>query len=232
MKTIFLSFIVLWPISLLAQHETNTHEIKASNKLEVELEIYPVNLLHLMDEIIKNEVMFDYHNYIGKASNRLVGIRYFNDVNIHPGQREMTDLIWYTEMYIGLKHWLQLGGEIGSVSGQEYLSFGPEYVDYDNRLFKRVAINTRVFPEFVWGYEYTTQDFEIGKIAISSTGTGRLILPSEKHEIPAEKHVIQSALWFSHTSHHKFFFGAEYEYNSSRSELPHELFLGIKLELS
>ena len=222
----FLVLLLVSPLALVAQNENeaNAHQ-RIDKKLEVELELYPFNVLDFSEEVVKVEVMFDYHDYIGKNKNQMIGVRYFNDVNVHTGHRDMTDLIWYTEMYTGFKHWLQFGGEIGSVSGQEYLSLGPEYVDYNNVLFKRIAINTRIFPDRVLGYEYTSQEFDIGKLTLSSTGTGRIIFPSNKQ-------VVQFAFWMSHHRFDHIFFGGEYEYNNSRVEKPNELFFGLKFELN
>lgn len=198
---------------------------RKDKKLEVELELYPFNALNIKEEVVKVEVMFDYHDFIGKNQKQMVGVRYFSDVIVQTGHRDMTDLIWYTEMYTGFKHWLQFGGEIGSVSGQEYMSLGPEFVDYNSAIFKRVAINTRVFPDLVLGYEYTSQELEAGKFSISSTGTGRMLFPSNKQ-------VVQFAFWVSHHRFDHLFIGGEYEYNNSRIEKPNELFFGVKFELN
>ena len=113
----------------LTAEESDTSGIKKNHrhneiedkKLEVELELYPFNLFNFHEEIIKDEVMFDYHDFLGEKKRQMVGVRYFNDVNVHVGKREMTDLIWYTEMYAGFKHWLQLGWEIGSVNSRRYI---------------------------------------------------------------------------------------------------------------
>jgi len=206
-----------------------TNEIVRHDNLETEIEFYPFNMIVPSDPVVKNEVMFDYHrfNYSGKL---LGGIRFFADANTYwGGERDMKDLIMYTEAYYGFKNF-QLGLESGSVTGQEYLSIGPQYVGYDTKIFRRIALVSRVLPDFALGYEFTSQEFEITEnMRWSSTGMGRMVFPSYQT-------VSQVSLWVSFKKIKGMYFGFEYEYNSAASYnnwkvTNNELFLGIKAEL-
>ncbi len=198
--------------------------------LETELEIYPFNIVVPDDPVIKNEAMFDYHNLF-KQEKFLGGIRFFADANTHWAKaRDMKDLILYTELYYGFKNF-QIGIETGSVTGQEYLSLGPQYTHYDSKSFKRVSLISRVLPDYVLGYEFTSQEINIfQKMTVSSTGMGRIVLPSNQM-------VIQASIWFSLHSISGIYVGLEYEYNNAkyfnnyRYETKNELFLGVKFEL-
>jgi hypothetical protein len=204
--------------------------IAKHDNLETELEFYPFNMIVPNDPVIKNEAMFDYHKF-SKSENTLYGLRFFADANTHwMGTRDMKDLIMYTEFYYGLKHF-QIGAEAGSVTAQEYLSLGPQYVAYDSRLFRRAAIVSRVAPDFVLGYEFTTQEFDfLDHVKISSTGMGRMVFPSYQT-------VVQASIWTSFEKLKGIYFGIEYEYNSAKFynnfkfETNSELFFGIKAEL-
>lgn len=142
----------------------------------------------------------------------------------------MKDLIMYTEFYYGLKNF-QLGVETGSVTAEEYVSIGPQFVTYDSKIFRRASLVSRVFPDFVLGYEYTTQEFKLfDHVNISSTGMGRMVFPSYQT-------VSQASLWLSFEKVKGIYFGVEYEYNSASSynnfkfTTNNELFFGIKAEL-
>jgi hypothetical protein len=210
--------------------EKNSAVIARHDNLETELEFYPFNIIIPSDPVIKNEAMFDYHKF-SRTEKSLSGLRFFGDANTRwMNTRDMKDLIMYTEFYYGLKHF-QIGAETGSVTAQEYLSIGPQYVAYDSRLFRRVALVSRVAPDFVLGYEFTTQEFKLfDGVKISSTGMGRMVFPSYQT-------VIQASLWTSFEKMNGIYFGVEYEYNSARFyndfKFAHnsELFLGIKAEL-
>ena len=218
---IFLAVIFASTLKTQAQHEEKCEE----KKLELEGELYFRNLIHFPENVIKNEVMIDYHENDTSRSGRktLLGLRFFNDANLHWEHRQMTDLIWYTEAYWGLRNF-QIGAELGSVSGLEYISAGPQLTSYNNPLFKRCALNTRVIPDLIFGYEFTTQELKIGPIHLSSTGTGRFIVPTKQF-------VVQASLWISSKNLKSLYWGFEYEYNSSKIENPQELFFGMKLEL-
>ena len=210
--------------------ESKITDIVKHDALETELEFYPFNIVVPSDPVIKNEAMFDYHVF-HRQDKLLSGIRFFADVNTHWAKtRDMKDLIIYTEFYYGFKHF-QLGAETGSVTGQEYLSIGPQFVTYDSKAFRRLALVSRLIPDFVMGYEFTTQEFDVSKgMKISSTGMGRMVFPSYQT-------VIQASIWTSFESVKGIYFGIEYEYNSASSynnwkyETNHELFFGIKAEL-
>lgn len=198
--------------------------------LETELEMYPFNITVPNDPVIKNEAMFDYHNH-SSSEKFIVGARFFADANTHyEGGRDMKDLLMYTELYYGFRMF-QIGGEAGSVTGHEYLSIGPQFTTYDNQVFKRVSVIARVYPDYVLGYEFTTQEWNVTKkVKLSATGMGRLVLPSNQT-------VIQASAWVSIERFKGVFIGVEYEYNSAKSyntfvyELNNELFLGLKFEL-
>ena len=198
--------------------------------LETELEIYPLNLVVPSDPVIKNEAMFDYHRY-NNTEKLVYGVRFFGDANTHwAGKRDMKDLLMYTEAYYGYKSF-QLGVESGTVTGEEYLSIGPQYANYDSKLFKRVSVISRVFPDYVLGYEFTTQEADLFHVVkLSSTGMGRLVLPTNQT-------VIQASLWASFEQLKGVFWGVEYEYNNAsqynnfKFETNHELFFGVKVEL-
>jgi hypothetical protein len=198
--------------------------------LETELEIYPFNMVVPNDPVIKNEAMFDYHLFF-KKEKLLGGIRFFADANTHWAKaRDMKDLILYTEIYYGFKNF-QIGAETGSVTGQEYLSLGPQFTHYDSKLFKRASLVSRVLPDYVLGYEFTTQEANLShNMKISSTGMGRIVLPSNQT-------VIQASIWVSFKNIRGIYFGMEYEYNNAayfgnfRFETNHELFFGLKAEL-
>jgi hypothetical protein len=204
-------------------------DIVRHDNLETEIEFYPLNLIVPNDPVVKNEVMFDYHRF-NTSGKLLGGIRFFADANTYwASERDMKDLIMYTEAYYGFKNF-QLGLESGSVTGQEYLSIGPQYVGYDTKWFRRVALVTRVMPDFTLGYEFTTQEFDVTEnFRLSSTGMGRIVFPSYQT-------VSQVSLWASFKNIKGIYFGVEYEYNSAASYnnwkvTNHELFLGIKAEL-
>ena len=212
------------------EHPPKIEEIVQHDNLETELEFYPLNLINPSDPVIKNEAMFDYHKF-AKDEKTIHGVRFFADANTHWAKnRDMKDLIMYTEFYYGFKH-LQLGAETGSVTAEEYISVGPQYVAYDNKLFRRASLVSRVFPDFVLGYEYTTQEFRFfDHVKISSTGMGRMVFPSYQT-------VSQASIWASFDWIKGLYFGVEYEYNSAKSynnfkfEQNNELFFGIKAEL-
>lgn len=220
---IVLFFLTFGVFKTINAQEKN-HLKDSCNLLTTELEVYPVDIVDFKNQIMKIEAMFDYHDYRGHSKQILRGVRYFNDINIHWGEREMKDLIWYTEGYIGSRY-LQLAGEVGSVSGKEYISFGPQFTHYGNYLFKRISINTRIWPDLLLGYEYTTEEAHLGKVILSSTGMGRFMELNTKG-----KCVLQTSLWISFESLEKTYFGFEYEYNNSHTEPSNEFFLGIKME--
>jgi len=209
---------------------SKSKEIVKHDNLETEIEFYPFNMIVPSDPVIKNEVMFDYHRF-HRQDKLLGGIRFFADANTHwANTRDMKDLIMYTEVYYGFKNF-QLGMESGSVTGQEYISIGPQYVAYDTKLFRRAALISRVIPDFVLGYEFTSQEFDASRsMKLSSTGMGRMVFPSYQT-------VVQVSLWTSFEKLKGIYFGLEYEYNSAtfyndwKYETNHELFLGIKAEL-
>ncbi|MCC6685156.1 MAG: hypothetical protein IT247_08800 [Bacteroidia bacterium] len=198
--------------------------------LETELEIYPFNMVVPDDPVIKNEAMFDYHKH-SKSGKMLGGIRFFADANTHWAKaRDMKDLILYTELYYGFKHF-QLGGETGSITGEEFMTLGPQFTLYDSKIFKRVSLISRVLPDYVFGYEYTTQEAHfLHGMTLSSTGMGRIVTP-------ANKAIIQASAWVSFKGLRGVYFGIEYEHNNSKYfnthkfEVNDELFLGIKAEL-
>lgn len=208
----------------------NEKKIVKHDALETELEFYPFNMIVPSDPVIKNEAMFDYHVY-HKDDKLLSGVRFFADVNTHWAKtRDLKDLIMYTEFYYGLRNF-QVGVEIGSVTGQEYLSIGPQFVIYDSRVFRRISLVSRIFPDYALGYEYTTQEGVLfSNVKISSTGIGRMVFPSYQA-------VLQASLWLSFEKIKGMYFGVEYEYNNAKSynnflfERNGELFLGLKAEL-
>lgn len=212
-----------------SEKPSNEAIVKHDN-LETELEFYPFNMIVPSDPVIKNEAMFDYHRF-SNSEHSLYGLRFFADANTHwMKTRDMKDLIMYTEFYYGFKHF-QIGAETGSVTAQEYVSIGPQFVVYDSKAFRRAAIVSRVAPDFVLGYEYTTQEFDFfDNVKISSTGMGRMVLPSYQT-------VVQASIWTSFSKLKGIYFGVEYEYNSAtyynnfRFETNNELFFGIKAEL-
>lgn len=198
--------------------------------LETELEIYPLNIVVPDDPVIKNEAMFDYHRY-NNSEKLIYGVRFFADANTHwSKERDMKDLLMYTEVYYGYKSF-QIGAETGTVTGEEYLSVGPQYAYYDSKIFKRVSVISRVIPDYVLGYEFTTQEAGLfHKFKLSSTGMGRVVLPTNQT-------VIQASIWASYEGLKGVFFGFEYEYNNAKYfnnfkfETNNELFFGVKVEL-
>jgi hypothetical protein len=198
--------------------------------VETELEIYPFNMVVPNDPVIKNEAMFDFHAY-SDDEKFLGGVRFFTEANTHyRKERDMKDLLMYTEGYYGLENF-QLGVELGSVTGEEYLSVGPQFTIYDNVVFKRVSISSRIFPDLVLGYEFTTQELVIFEgINLSATGMCRLV-------IPCDERIVQVSSWISFEHFKGFFIGLEYEYNNAdffnahTYERNHEVFLGAKFEL-
>lgn len=201
------------------EHENKNDSCRA---LITELEIYPLNISELKNEIVKVEAMFDYHDLVGKKQQILRGVRFFGDANFHWKEQHMHDLIWYTEGYIGYNKYLQLGGELGSISDNGYIGLGPQFTYYCDKFFKRFSINTRIWPSLVLGYEYTTEE-NIGRATISSTGMGRF-------DVKSNQLLLQASLWLSFKKMHRVYYGVEYEYNNTHSELPHDVFGGIKLE--
>jgi hypothetical protein len=209
---------------------STTEAIAKHDNLETELEFYPFNIVVPSDPVFKNEAMFDYHKF-SSTEKSVYGVRFFADANTHWAKtRDMKDLIMYTEFYYGLKHF-QLGMETGSVTGEEYVSIGPQYVTYDSKAFRRLSLVSRVFPDFVLGYEFTTQEFNLfDHVNISSTGMGRMVFPSYQR-------VVQASVWLSFEKIKGMYFGVEYEYNSASSynnfrfETNNELFFGIKAEI-
>lgn len=207
-----------------------SRKIRKHEDLETELELYPLNLIRPGDPVVKNEAMFDYHLY-SNNEKLLGGVRFFADANTHyESSREMKDLIMYTEGYFGYKYF-QIGAEVGSITGEEYLSIGPQITAYDNLIFKRVSIISRIVPDYVLGYEYTTQELKLFHVfKLSSTGMGRIALTSKQM-------VIQASAWISLEKLKGVFFGVEYEYNNAtyfnnnKFEVNNELFFGVKFEL-
>lgn len=213
-----------------AAREERERKIKKHEDLETELELYPLNMIHPRDPIVKNEAMFDYHRF-SRNEKLLGGVRFFADANTHyEGSRDMKDLILYTTAYFGFRNF-QMGAEIGSITNQEYLSVGPQFTSYDNEVFKRVSIITRIVPDLIFGYEFTTQEVKLfDGIKLSGTGMGRVAYP-------ANEIIIQASAWLSSEKMRGVYFGFEYEYNNARYfnnnrfEANNELFLGIKFEL-
>ena len=199
-----------------------------SCKLNAELEIYPINAVNPTDPVIKNEAMFDYHDFY--KGDHLFNVRFFGDANTHwDKERDMEDLIMYSEIVYGFKY-VQFGFETGTVTGKEYIGLGINLTAYDTKIFKRASLVTRIFPDYVVGYEYTTKELKIfHNVFLSSTGTSRIILPNMEM-------VIQASAWISFEKFPNFYIGMEYEYNNAnfyhtiRRETPHELFGGIKIE--
>jgi hypothetical protein len=221
-------------------HPADSHSISTNvdderehpkhENLETEMELYPLNMVIIDEPVIKSEAMFDYHQH-SHTGKMLGGIRFYANTNTHWAKtRDMKDLILYSEAYYGFKHF-QLGGETGSITGEEFMTIGPQFAVYDNKIFKRGALITRLFPDYVFGYEYTTQEAHLFHgMTLSSTGVARLIAPSNKA-------IIQGAVWVSFRRLHGLYFGIEYEHNNSKYfntykfEVNDELFLGIKAEL-
>ena len=198
--------------------------------VETELEMYPFNIVVPNDPVIKNEAMFDYHSY-SNNEKFLGGVRFFTEANTHyMHERDMKDLLMYTEAYYGLGNF-QLGVELGSVTGEEYISVGPQFTVYDNVIFKRLSVISRVYPDLVAGYEFTTQELGlVDGLNLSATGMCRIV-------VPCDERIIQVSSWLSFERFKGFFVGVEYEYNnaayynSHTFERNHEFFLGVKFEL-
>jgi hypothetical protein len=201
-------------------------------ELEAELEVYPFNILVPAEPVIKNEVVIDYHRF-SENEKWLGGARFFLVTGTHYRDiRETHGLLMYTEGYFGSRC-LQLGGEVGSLAGVEYLSVGPQIAIYDNLVFKRLALISRVYPDYVLGYEFTTQEFHVLKnLKWSATGMCRYLpYPDER--------IFQFSSWFSLTHLEWISVGVEYEYHKvpdvsnshSPEESPHELYLGVRFEL-
>jgi hypothetical protein len=215
---------------LIGNEPSDKNHYLTKGHLETELEIYPFNIVLPADPVIKNEAMFDYHRYL--KHERLLNARFFGDANTHWGgkSRNMKDLIMYTEIVYGLKHF-QLGAEVGTVTGEEYMSIGPQYTTYDTKYFKRMALISRVLPDLVLGYEFTTKEFRFIKGSLlSSTGTSRVVFPKKQM-------VFQVSGWISFEKWQGVYIGIEYEHNNANSynniefENHNDLFLGIKFEL-
>lgn len=225
-------------------------------RLESEIEGYFRDVLEPEKNFGKVEAMIDWHDYYlrkkekvnlskqeHKKSNplkpkkekvNLLGIRYFNDANLHISKKDMTDLIWYAEAYYG-KRLFQVGVEVGSVSGKEYLGIGPQFTIYDHGCFKRLAVNMRAWPsvtdpEPVFGAEYTSQELTNDRVTFSSTGMVRWILNTGQT-------VVQSSIWLSFADYENFYLGAEYEFNNEQKynqfvkDSKNTIFVGIKVEL-
>lgn len=215
---------------IIGNEHSGQHHFFDKGHLETELEFYPLNTIIPTEPVVKNEAMFDYHRFLKK--DRLLNARFFADANTHwgGGLRNMKDLIMYTEVIFGLNHF-QMGVEIGSVTGEEYISVGPQYTAYNNKYFKRISLISRVFPDQVLGYEFTTKEIKFIKGSLlSSTGTGRIVLPRDQM-------VVQISGWLSFEKWQGVYVGLEYEYNNANSynnikfETHNDLFLGIKFEL-
>lgn len=212
------------------QKSPSGQEVLKHEDLETELEFYPLNIVVPNDPVIKTEAMIDYHRH-SSSGRFLRGTRFFLDENTHwKNKRDMKDLIMYTELYWGFRNF-QLGCEIGSVTAEEFFTLGPQYTTYDGRIFKRLSIISRLWPDYVFGYEFTTQELKIlPNWNLSSTGMGRMVLPSKQA-------VIQASLWVSHDRLKGIFFGLEYEFNNAENfheatfERKNEIFFGIKAEL-
>jgi hypothetical protein len=210
--------------------ETKIRKHPRHKNLETELEFYPFNLVVPNDPVIKNEAMIDYHAY-SPNERFLGGVRFFTEANTHyKFDRDMKDLLMYTEAYYGFGCF-QLGAELGSITGEEYFSVGPQFTVYDNVIFKRVSVISRVFPDLVLGYEFTSQELKLfDGVNLSATGMCRILVPSDEQ-------IIQVSTWVSFEKLHGVFFGVEYEYNnasyfnSHTYERNHEFFLGVKFEL-
>lgn len=198
--------------------------------LETEIEAYPFNVVVPNDPVVKNEVMINFHRFI-KDHKYLINSRFFLDANMHwKGHRDLKDLIMYTEFVFGYEL-IQLGAEIGTVTGSEYISVGPQLTAVNNKIFKRVALVTRIFPDRVLGYEYTTKEMKFIKGSLlSSSGTSRFVLHSKQK-------VYQASLWLSFEKWKGVYMGFEYEHNNANIfnnivfERPNELFFGVKFEL-
>src|SRR6185369_12695167 len=102
---------------------------------------------------------------------------------------------------------------------------------YDSKFFRRAAVVSRVIPDLVLGYEFTTQEFNLfDHVKISSTGMGRMVFPTYQT-------VIQASAWASFEKLKGLYFGFEYEYNNAqfynnfKFETNSEVFFGIKAEL-
>jgi hypothetical protein len=207
----------------------------------VEAETYiPPNLFDLQELSTKDELMADYHKTT--QNGNLFEFRFYYDGNVYytGDEHNLRDLVKNVQWSYGKKN-VQISFENGTVTGKEYLGLGLKSTTFDNKFLKRGSAVAMYYPSksvnqfenFVLGFEYTTQEveWEYPGIILSSTGTGRLILPTGQT-------VVQGSVWFSTEKMDWLYIGIEYEYNNASHfnditiKEPHELYLGFKIEFN
>lgn len=215
--TVFLTLVVN-PIT--AQNFESDSSRAQVPKLEIEQELYPIDLKNLYSNLIKVETLVDLYKVNGGIN---YGLRSFFNINYHTGSDNFKDMVMYTQSYVGRK-WYAIGAEIGSIGNKkDYFSLGPQLVIYDRWKFERLSVNSRVWPEYVLGAEYTTEEFFH---CVSSTGMFRHLM--ETGEI-----VAQASIWVKPFRIDNLNLGVEYEFNNSKIQgEEHEFFLGIKFFFS
>lgn len=244
-KIITAMMVLVCTLKINAQeHDTTKHQSKL---LEFKTEFYPLPLIpEFNNNTIKIEIIGNYHNTFLKKS--IYGVHFYYDGNTHWKEHQLEDLLTYTEVFAGWKYF-QFGLEIGSLSGKEYHSFGPQATLYDfievkdKHIFERISIIGRTFimqdsleghkMHYISGYEYSTNGFHIGSskrtnFEISSTGMGRFFIPSYQR-------VLQASLWLrcvpkvNKKNQPIISFGFEWENNTALTN-QHELYFGTEID--
>ncbi len=192
------------------------HHPEPETKLEMEQELYPVDLVNLYSNLIKVETLIDLY----KRNSINYGLRSFVNTNYHTKGDTFNDMVMYTQSYVG-KGFFAMGAEIGSIAKKDYISFGPQMVIYDKWGFERLSIHTRIWPKYILGAEYTTIEW---KEKLSSTGMFRYIPQTGQF-------IGQASVWYTLNQH--FNFGIEYEFNNSKIHHEEsEIFIGTKFFFS
>jgi hypothetical protein len=206
--TVFILLFVVKSKTFAQEHHEKNKEV---TKIEIEQELYPIDLENIYSNLVKAETLVDLY----KRNGNTYGLRVFLNTNYHTKNDSFTDFVMYTQSYVG-KGRFAMGVELGSIIRKDYISFGPQMVVYDEWGFERLTVHARVWPKYILGCEFTTKEFW----KLSSTGMFRYIPQSGQF-------VGQASGWYSVSK--SFNLGIEYEFNNSRMlGKHHEGFLGLK----
>lgn len=248
-KTIYLMMVAVFCTSTLKTFATNEDTVCVQKKrtyceerkLESEIEGF-LNFKKgiKMDGII--DCHYDFENlsrYSLFSCTPFWGARYFTSIDLDFEKRQEKHAVYYGEVFVGWKNLFQIGAELGKIDGFIYASIGPQLVFYPEDLpaIKRIAVNYRVLPDGVLGFEYASHQIPLTKkISFASVVTARFLFPSKTHLPVKEEYFGQVSVWASHQKFSKLCFGFQYEYMKIHAELenskPEGTFaVGMKLDL-
>ncbi len=253
--------LLISTLTIYAQTDsTKEKECLKERPLEVKFEFYPLPLFpSFNNKTVKIETIVNYHNSF--LHRGIYGVHFYYDGNTHWKEHNMEDLLTYSEVFTGWKHF-QFGLEIGSLSGQEYVAFGPQTTLYDfckikdKPVFERFSVISRGYNledhidtlgdsknhkgfqylnHYVVGYEYSTHGLPLWhskKHHVELASTGM-----GRILLPSYQRVLQASAWFKFVpktikkGHPTVSVGLEWENNTALTKSPHEVYFGVEIDL-